>query len=352
MPTALPGTATAIPSRCYPLVGAIRWDAWVGDLSPVGLAVETRLAPKHRHYRLPLYGIEVSDTKVQVRANSQAVMDREIAYASAAGLDYWAFVIYPEDNPMSLGLKLHLSSQRKSDIHFCLILQGGFLGGPGIWADHFARYVGYFRDPMYQTVLEGRPLVYLYVAYQMMASRSFGSAQAARKAIDELREAALAPGVGNPYLVIQDWSYGRAWDLLKDLGGDAVGAYASGGRGKSGTYKDLAADTQRWWDDFRNTGAQVVPLVSAGWDPRPRIEARDPGFHSGNSYYYEPPTPQELAGHLQAALKWIKTHPEATESNAVLIYAWNKTDEGGWLAPTLKEGAARLDAIKIVLEQR
>ncbi len=48
-------------------------------------------------------------------------------------------------------------------------------------------------------------------------------------------------------------------------------------------------------------------------------------------------------------LKWNAAHPEAAEANALLIYAWNENDEGGWLVPTLGEGSARLDAIREVL---
>ena len=62
-------------------------------------------------------------------------MDREISYASAAGLDYWAFVNYPEQEAMSSGLKLYLSSEHRSRINFCLDLQGGWelRGGLGSW---------------------------------------------------------------------------------------------------------------------------------------------------------------------------------------------------------------------------
>lgn len=49
-----------------PLVGAIRWDAWVGDLPTVGAAgptavgqqVERTLGPAHWHARLPFYARE------------------------------------------------------------------------------------------------------------------------------------------------------------------------------------------------------------------------------------------------------------------------------------------------------
>ena len=156
--------------------------------------------------------------------------------------------------------------------------------------------------------------------------------------------------MGNPYLVMQDWSPATAQHYVQHLGADAVGAYASDGRGKAAPFKDLAAHTQHWWNDFRLTGSPVVPLATSGWDPRPRIEIPTPWHDYGSpDYYYTTPTPQELADHLQAALDWVKAHPETAPAKAVLIYAWNEFDEGGWLAPTLSEGTARLDALRRVL---
>jgi hypothetical protein len=38
-----------------PLVGAIRWDAWHGELSEVGKAVEKTLSPPKYHFRLPWF---------------------------------------------------------------------------------------------------------------------------------------------------------------------------------------------------------------------------------------------------------------------------------------------------------
>jgi hypothetical protein len=40
--------------------------------------------------RLPFFGREIGSDEVQVRSNRQEIRDREIAYASGAGLDYWA----------------------------------------------------------------------------------------------------------------------------------------------------------------------------------------------------------------------------------------------------------------------
>ena len=114
------------PFSTRPVVGAIRWDAWIGPVPgyDVGLQVERSLGPQRWHTRLPFFAEEVSSTEVRIRANTQAIMDQEIAYAHRARLDYWAFVMYPRDNPQTHGgIDLYLSSLHKSDVNFAMIVQ-------------------------------------------------------------------------------------------------------------------------------------------------------------------------------------------------------------------------------------
>jgi hypothetical protein len=334
------------------LVGAIRWDGWHGPASDVGLILEKTLAPAHWHYRLPFYGKVVGENVVEVRGNSQEVMDQEIAYAHEAGLDYWAFVIYPEEDALSLGLKLYLSSERKSLVNFCLNLQGGWEagGGSSAWPAKAQRYVSYFKESTYQTVLSGRPLVYLYSIDGLVGPGRFETWDEARTAFDQLRAGAKAAGVGNPYFVAQGWSPEVIAEQARRLGLDAIGAYASNGGAKAAPYASLAAHTERWWDAFKTTGCEVVPLVSAGWDMRPRVETTVPWVKNSDiEQYYEAPEPEELATHLKKAIEWSEANPDIAKAQTALIYAWNEFDEGGWICPTLSEGTNRLDTLRRVL---
>jgi hypothetical protein len=110
---------------------------------------------------------------------------------------------------------------------------------------------------------------------------------------------------------------------------------------------------ETFWKAFLNTGAEFVPLAATGFDMRPRIETGVPWSPSATNLninmYHEQPTPQEFAQHLKNALALLKQYPQQTPANAVLIYAWNEFDEGGWLCPTLGEGTARLDAVRKML---
>ncbi len=332
-----------------PLIGAIRWDAWHGDASEVGLLVEKTLGPKHWHHRLPFYGQVVGENAVEARANDQTIMDQEIEYAHAAGLDYWAFVTYPEKDALSLGLKLYLSSEKKNKVNFCLNLQGGWesQGGSAAWPGKVDRYVRHFRESAYQTVLQGRPLVFLYSIEDLVGPGRFETWADARQAVDALRAAAKAAGLPSPYIVAQGWSPETLREQTEVLGLDAVGAYAAAAGAKAGSYADLAAHAESRWDALRATGKPVVPLASAGWDMRPRVETPVPWVEKGDiEEYYAAPTPAELTAHVGRALAWCRNHPEAAEARTVLIYAWNEFDEGGWLCPTLGEGDARVRAIR------
>ncbi len=345
-------TPTADSGAERPIVGAIRWDAWHGDASPVGLVVEETLAASHWHDRLPFYAEAIGENAVKVRANSQAIMDQEIAYASQAGLDYWAFVVYPEEDPLSLGLKLYLDSEYKDDINFCLNLQGGWESGdgPDAWPAKVARYVRYMQESTYQTVLDGRPLIYLFSVEGLVGPGRFETWEDARDAFDLLRREVMDAGLPNPYIVAQGWSGDTLKAQTEALGLDAIGAYAANGGAREASFADLVAHTESVWASFRETGLPVVPLVTSGWDRRPRVETPVPWEDGGDiRMYYEAPTPDELAAHLADAIAWCRQYPQTAEAQALLIYAWNEFDEGGWLCPTLIEGTARLDAIQPLL---
>jgi hypothetical protein len=344
----------ALAQSSRPAAGAIRWDAWHGDKSSVGQAVETSLGPEPWHYRLPFFADVLSDSSVRIDGASQEVMDREIAYASQAGLDYWAFVTYEPSSAMSLSLRYYLSSQHRHDIRFCLITAPGNWGSRGEYRPSLARFVELMHQDTYLKVQGNRPLIYVGFIEDSETEMRWGSRAAFRKVLDEFRKSVMESGAGNPYIAIMDFSPVRGRQLADDLGADAIACYAPHGDEKGAPYSRLAAFAERFWESSRGTGAQVIPTVMAGWDRRPRVEhpvpwekSQKPG--AGIEKYYQAPQPAELAAHLEHALDWTTSHAKSAGANAILIYAWNENDEGGWLVPTLSEGDARLRSIRKVL---
>jgi hypothetical protein len=342
------GQGKSEPSRRgadHPLVGAIRWDGWFKD-NPW----EKNLRSPEWRYRLPFFAEIGVAGEVRVCGDSQAVMDREIEYAKAGGLSYWAFCYY---HPKSFarvelynyGWKRYLASERKQNLHFCLLLQGGtHLGPTNEWDATVGQFVNLFKEPSYQRVCGDRPLLYVYSCDKLVPH--FGSPKAAAYAFQRLRAASEKGGAGNPYIVAQIWAHLAKAEFLDAIRFDALGAYsAHGGTNAGAPYAKLIGMNRWYWNQYKATGREVVPLVNAGWDGRPR---------KYEGAWYETATPAELANAVQAAIAWNRANPNTARAETVLIYAWNEHDEGGWLCPTLNPdgtiNAERLQALAAVLK--
>ena len=339
-----------------PIVGAIRWDAWHGDKGVPGQAVERALGPERWHARIPFFGKVISHTQVEIRGYTREIVDQEIAFAQQAGLDYWAFVTYEPDSPMSLALKLYLTSPHKQGLRFCLLTESGKWGTPETHQAKVERFLKLMAEPTYQTVLGDRPLIYVgFVKDEWL--NAWGGAAGARKLFDGFRADAQKAGLGAPYIVLMDFSPPRGRKLADALGLDAISAYATQAAGNGTPYADLAKHAERFWDQCKATGKPVVPIAMAGWDRRPRVEHpvpwerhQKPGV--GIEKHYLAPRPAELAAHVERSVRWARENPAACPARAIIIYAWNEHDEGGWLCPTLSEGAARIEALGKILAPR
>lgn len=360
--TAAPLESLSSPAtlRSPPLVGAIRWDVWVGDLvrtpNPnfqLGLFNEETISPPQWHYRVPFYGKELNTTSIQARFDTQAVMDAEIDSAAGA-LDYWVFLDYPAwqegTGNMHTALRLYLSSSKKSKVGFAIMTDAGKMQG------HTDTYLGYLRERSYQTVLSTRPLVYIFARGAIDAEIETLGLQYA-KLLGNLTAASRAQGTGEPYYVAMHNNPILA-ARLSDLGGmHAVTTYAYHHSSPALVaenahlpYANLTHDVAHRWNDYRRaTHGDLIPFIMAGWDGRPRLE--DPlmskwATNAGYNISYETGTPAEVAAHVVAGLEYARHHARNTTANTVLAYAWNEFGEGGWLCPLLHGGDARLRAIQ------
>lgn len=330
------------PAR--PIVGAIRWDAWTGG--NVTGEVEKTLGPAKYQFRLPWFAEVLDEDRVRIDGGRQEVMDQEIGYAAGAGLDYWAFLIYPKDSPMSVALELYLKSARRKDVKFCAILHGSLMVAEEKWPAERARLIGLMGEPEYQKVLGSRPLVFMFHDSFLDSKHS--------KRLDDLISAAKAAGL-NLYLVYMGWNPKGDWKNVAPRGFEAVSAYAIAGAGK---FADVARQAEGNWKSALDGAVPCVPLVTTGWDKRPRMDhpvswELTHDYHKTKTFT-ETATPAEIGTHLSRTLVWVREHAETCPAQTVIIYAWNENDEGGWLTPTRKaDGTAdtgRLDAVKAALE--
>lgn len=339
-----------------PIVGAIRWDGWYGE-GGVVKAVEHALGQPKYHFRLPWFARVMSEGKVSINGDSQAIMEQEIAYAAQAGLNYWAFLDYLDEAPgMSIGLNRYLAAKDKKGIRYCLVEEGARLDKAGTKA--WSKLVEHFKYPDYQTVLDGRPLLCLFAKTTTLGKAEW----------DELKKQTLAAGLKEPYLVLMGWNADQDREAL---GFDAISEYACAGKGYTTdpeTYARLTSHhvREKLWEKWRSECTPCITFATAGWDTRPRQERRPPWCWWVKATPDPTPpaqqkplidattaTPDEISIHLREAIAWTQANRDLNPANAIILYAWNEHDEGGWLQPTLgadgKPDDSRIQAVGKVL---
>ena len=323
-----------------PTVGAIRWDAWTGG--HVTKQVERSLGPQKYHHRLPWFAKVIKENNVKIDGSLQSVMDKEINFASDAGLDYWAFLTYPESSPMSLALTKYLKSSQRTKINFSLILHNVLDVNNNEWKNENSRIVKLLLHPEYQTVLNKRPLVYIF-------KKNFDF-----KRISQFRKLAKKFGI-NPYIVYMGWNPASNFKRLSHKGIDAVSSYAKSSKRKK--FSSLVKEIKKDWHNAARASVPYIPLVTTGWDKGPRKDNPVSWEHNAKYHHQKvfPATalPNEIANHLYDAITFIKNNSKVCLANTAIIYAWNEHDEGAWLSPTWQTGGhintERLDAIRKIL---
>ena len=338
-----------------PLVGALRWDAWYVPGSGPTMAVERSLSPPQYQARLPFFAKRDAYNHVSLPALSPNLMDLEIEQAAYAGLDFWAFVGYPADSPMTVALRQYLASSARRRIRFCMFTQLEYWGTAGAPASLIDEHIALMRHEAHVRVTDERPLYFLGFITAAKVKERWNGLTGLRAEIERFRSRALAADAGNPYIVLGG-SPKEIAALAPMLGGDAVGTYViSEGRG-TGDYAALVRIAEAGWRTLSGAGLPVVPTVMTGWDRRPRVEhpvpwEREQRPGAGIEYHFGAPRPEEIAAHLRHAFAWVQGQPADRRAPAALIYAWNENDEGGWLVPTIPCDTRRLEALHAVLAQ-
>lgn len=329
------------------LIGAIRWDAWQAPGSPTTRAVERSLSPREYRHRLPFFARTAPDGSIGIDGSAQQVMDREIALARSAHLDFFAFVAYPRGSDMSRGLDLFLASQARRDMRFCLICELRNWGTAAQPAALIREHAALMRQPDYLRIADGRPVYFLGFVSERLIAERWRTPEGLASAVRDFRAAARDGGAGDPFLVLM--ARPEMAGLARQIGADALGAYTLADGGASDEpYSALAALAERRWEEMAATGLKVVPTAMAGWDRRPRVanpvpwEAwQRPG--AGMDRHYREGTPAEIAAHVARCRDWAGRHPAS--AGLGLVYAWNENDEGGWLVPTLPFDDSRIRAL-------
>jgi hypothetical protein len=351
--------------RRRPLLGAIRWDMYTGHPRVTQQQEFGFLKPPEFQWRAPFFVRKTGIPEKPLYFNPdyspdivQEATDQEILYASSCGINYWAFGFYGDQNmPIAKdftgNLEAYLKSPYKQEINFCIIMDGFIVGArtlsdwgrnavflPQNAADDWDRYVKSFirlaKEPTYQRVLNGRPLLYVY-SYDKLAAHlgDKGDSHAhLQQAMASLREHARVAGIGDPYIAFSmNPPAPEAKTFIEKRIMDAVFSYHYRARGtREGR---LYA---RLWSDIREgflarcDGLKVIPPLMSGANWMPRVRVMPQTFPPT---YYTEPRPGELGQHVAAGLDYVAEHPGQCEANTALMYAWNEHSEGGFLCPTM-----------------
>ncbi len=361
-------TLPALASTNF-VVGAIRWDAWAGNSSTNAKAQQDLFPPQFQS-RAPACAVATSGLGLSFAGcNTQAAMDAEITAANGAGLNYWAYCWYgtplAAGNPFQNAWALHQSSSIKNQVKWCIIFQLSDMGGASAFAAAFSTLTGYLAQSNYQTVLSGRPLVYILIDQNTPLSWG-GSFSSFQTSLNSFRSACTSAGLLNPYIVTMGsagtGTAAGAYAVSQQCAADAFGGYTSPtvpAVGGAAYASQIASDAANW-AACAATGGSYVPTVQTGWDTRPRSQncsslACSAGQKSwiGSNYYVAPGTPSQIASDFTAALAFITANASACPSKAVLAYSWNEDDEGGsGLNPTWSASGpvhAELDAVGAIL---
>lgn len=336
-----------------PSIGAIRWDYLNGRDKITNCELKS-LSPKEFHDKVPFFLTNEDETTVSGNENNQEAIDKQILYAQNGGIDYWAFISGTEtdpDAPECYALEKYITSKLRTSLKFCLILHKH---DKNTWEDRVNRLIAQMKDTGYFTVLESRPVVYVYSVEDM--EKEYGAGSGTLQAFGLIRQKAAGAGLPNPYIVamcscvriLSDSKYADKYQL------DAISAYSF-----VGDRKDMASEppfenlaVQNWdlWNVYLSSQKKYIPLVSFGRNEKPRLN-NPPPWGGGHGPYWNNPTGQEVARQLKAGMDFVRNHPDSCEANAVLCYAWNEYTEGGWICPTWSEGTGKLDAIRAMLEE-
>eukprot|EP00040_Diaphanoeca_grandis_P008527 m.45513 g.45513 ORF g.45513 m.45513 type:complete len:396 (+) comp19992_c0_seq1:268-1455(+) len=355
-------------------VGAIRWDAWYGDADMTGEYVEEALAPAKWRYRLPFFAKEINSTTVDTNGSSITTMKQELVYAFDYNISFWAFVAYAPTTNLFYAQRNYLTVMENewgttnTPVKFCLILDGN---GFTMLSHGTTYFVDYFKRPYYQTVLiDGMARPLLFTFGQNTTARGPGSPFAC---LLSLEAACESSGLPKPYVVAMDFGAVRAQaQAMKQLGADAVSTYAYinfsyysppyQGVGlpydinSKGELANVVAAAKS------SPAVDVVPTITAGWDPRPREVNSPPWQHapsppgcnvSGEALcFIQDPTMNQLKNHTRDVVLFARQHSGsagAARARVVLVSAWNEHDEGHWVCPSLHgepTQTAKLEAIK------
>lgn len=338
-------TCDAFAGDGLPLVGVIRWDAWFR-----GSDFAAQISTPTWRTRLPFYSESAADGTITIDDTSPDTTTKEVRLAAAAGINYFIFGLYVDKNPdgSAINSRIHftdpmrnfvqIGNKRGLKFSFFLPIATDYQNRPRL-----RQLVKEFiTDSSFLTTDNGRSVLFIFMPTAQHWTSSMKDVSIYQKIISDLRGDVKQSTNHDPYLVGLNFYPDLSETLIKTIGLDAISSYGNplGQRPieqSSGqqSFKMCAQASQWYWKESEMSHISYLPPVSLGWDYRPLIDDKD---RNKDPEWCEQPTTEEVKLVVFEALQ--KARQQVFPS--IVIYAWNEFSEGGFLAPTLCEGAAKL----------
>ena len=190
-------------------IGCIRWDGNAGYISgQVGSEEERVLSPEKWHFRLPFYAEIKENSSVQIRENSQHIMDMQIQMATDAGIDYWIFCHYNNNHYLSDALKFYKSSKTKNGLKMSYVYQNDTA------IESLHDIVETMKEDYYMKVCDDNPILFVYGRIE-------------KESIAKIREIMKAEGLNDLFLVVMNYGAQATAQMCNELSGNALSQYTS-----------------------------------------------------------------------------------------------------------------------------
>ncbi|MBE8721997.1 glycosyltransferase WbsX family protein [Sphingobacterium pedocola] len=217
----------------------------------------------------------------------------------------------------------------------------------------------YFKQPNYLKI-DGKPYFSLYDVQRFV--EGFGSHEAARKAMDRLREKAVEAGFEGIHWNIVAWGSPilpgekvpeDTPSLIRELGFNSATSYVWIHHvdlpEKQTDYEQVRQHYFTHWDSAaKEYGVPYYPNVTMGWDSTPRCDINTPW--QTDEYPYMNTIGNNTPENFENALRLTKEKllQDPSGPRMLNINCWNEWTEGSYLEPDKVNGMAYLEAVKRV----
>lgn len=312
-------------------IGAINWDAALPKETYFGGYALRNLGTAAHEDKLPYFAVKTEEG-YDFPVRTQADYDRELRCAIDGGLDFFAYCWYPEGreepvagkrnerlaflephlHELNTARRLYQSSALNQEIGMCAIL----FSIRAYSAEELEELCDAMRQSYYVKV-ENRPLLILYLDWQEEFTR-------------QVRDFMQARGI-DPYIAFINCGAaqkGTDYSLC-----EAVTAYTS--YHDAETFAQLTEKTEQDNLERLTYGRKIIPMLSMGWNPMPRVDNPSPWVAYENAEYAGLPDQEDVRRAFEGLYAFLKEQPEHADTGLVLTFAWNEFEEGGFLCPTL-----------------